>query len=74
MLLTGVLDEDGEVSSVPHCSLCSKPFQMGEEVCRSNNDKCPHIHHRECMTHWLHLQNTCPTCNELFILVQVDTV
>lgn len=26
--------------------------------------KCAHIHHKECLTEWIQINNTCPMCRE----------
>jgi len=55
-------------SSCTICAICSQHFVEGEEVCKSPNKFCSHVHHLSCMTNWLHLQNTCPTCNKTYLV------
>ncbi|CAB9499297.1 RING-H2 finger protein [Seminavis robusta] len=59
-----------ESSKPPACALCSKAFQRGEEIGKSNNPDCNHVHHGDCLVHWLQLQNTCPTCNKPYVLME----
>jgi Ring finger domain len=50
------------------CALCSEPFADGEQVVESNNPQCTHCHHKACMDKWLQFQNTCPVCNQAYVL------
>ena len=57
-------------SSNGECALCSR--RLGEEeLYESNNPQCCHCFHAECMEKWLEIQNTCPTCNQPFLLMTV---
>lgn len=53
------------------CTVCSQPFQEGQNVYTSNNPDCNHTHHQLCIENWLQYQNTCPTCNQPFVLQTV---
>jgi hypothetical protein len=37
-------------------------------VYKSNNPRCCHRHHQACMDKWLNIQNTCPVCNQPYVL------
>ena len=41
------------------CPICQDDFKEGEKVLRL---PCKHDYHRECVTKWLHMHNSCPTC------------
>ena len=53
------------------CALCSEEFTRGDVVCESNNPKCQHEFHKECMMTWLNIQNSCPICNLPYVLQSV---
>ena len=53
------------------CAICNCFFHDGEPVYQSNNPGCLHLQHQKCMDHWLQFQNTCPTCNVPFVLLNV---
>jgi len=61
--------KDGSV-----CSLCSETLEEGQPVCQSNNPRCLHWQHKACMSKWLQFQNTCPTCNQPYVILQPETV
>jgi len=50
------------------CALCHEEYQSGQPVYESNNPQCGHQFHKVCMDKWLHFQNSCPTCNQPFVL------
>lgn len=54
-----------------YCAVCSVSFENGIRVYESNNPKCRHIFHQNCMDKWLNHQNTCPICNEIYALQYV---
>lgn len=61
---------DGQLGC-SECAICSMEFEPGQLVYQSNNPLCEHMHHRKCMEKWLKLQNTCPLCNQPFVLQTV---
>ena len=58
--------KDGSV-----CALCAKEYLAGDLVYESNNAQCGHQFHKVCMDKWLNIQNTCPICNQPFVLQSV---
>jgi hypothetical protein len=62
-------EEMGSTDSI--CPICSKEFEPGQLVYKSNNPSCRHTHHKSCMDNWLHCQNSCPVCNQAFVLQTV---
>lgn len=58
--------KDGSV-----CAICNEEYQAGQPVYESNNPLCKHQHHQKCMDKWLECQNTCPICNQAFVLQTV---
>lgn len=53
------------------CALCTEDFQGGQPVVQSNNPSCGHVHHKKCIDQWLRFQNTCPVCNQAYVLQTV---
>ncbi|CAB9521247.1 H2 finger protein [Seminavis robusta] len=49
------------------CPVCLAPLQKGDDVAASDNDKCPHIFHRECVYMWLLRKTDCPMCRHTFL-------
>ena len=58
--------KDGSV-----CVICNEPYMPGQLVYESNNPQCGHQFHKTCMDKWLQFQNSCPTCNDPFVLQTV---
>lgn len=59
-----------ELLSNPRCVLCSKVFDCGEDIAHSNNPKCSHEYHIECLTKYWAKNKTdnCPVCKQKFIV------
>jgi Ring finger domain len=57
--------KDGSV-----CAICNKEYSEGEGIYESNNPRCGHEFHQECMNKWLAIQNACPICTRPFVLQQ----
>jgi hypothetical protein len=55
------------------CVICKQSLVLGQPVYQSNNPLCCHHQHQACMDKWLEYQNSCPTCNQPF-LVQPPTL
>ncbi|KAJ3098142.1 hypothetical protein HDU97_004288 [Phlyctochytrium planicorne] len=54
----------GPASSVgDHCAICVEPFTL-QDYARIT--PCKHLFHHECITPWLNLHNTCPSCRSEF--------
>jgi hypothetical protein len=72
------LDDEEENQNVPEnslffkngliCTICNKHFEFGEAVYESNNPQCGHTHHKLCMDKWLQYQNSCPVCNQPYVV------
>jgi len=45
--------------SVSECSICQEDFEVGATVLKL---PCRHCYHADCVTEWLHQNNTCPLC------------
>ena len=48
------------------CSICFEEFKLGETTSRL---PCGHYYHNICISEWLKLQNSCPTCRAVPIHV-----
>jgi len=49
------------------CSICFENYKIGDNICWSRNDSCPHAFHQECLTTWLLGHNDCPLCREHYL-------
>mmetsp|Transcript_26486 Transcript_26486/g.37344 ORF Transcript_26486/g.37344 Transcript_26486/m.37344 type:complete len:189 (-) Transcript_26486:114-680(-) len=49
------------------CPICLNNFVQGRLVCESNNEKCCHLFHQECMVMWLLRHNECPCCRAIYL-------
>lgn len=56
---------------VPNCcAVCLGPYEIGDDVVWSENPRCLHAFHEECVTEWLlKMQdgNPCPCCRSVFV-------
>ena len=43
------------------CNICLEPLQIGDEIAILS--LCNHRNHFKCMSTWLKVRNTCPTCS-----------
>jgi hypothetical protein len=43
------------------CSVCLKNFEIKDTICIT---KCNHNYHKECISKWFELNNTCPLCRK----------
>lgn len=55
------------------CAICLEPYNSGETIVWSNNTRCSHAFHQECLLGYLlHLKNSsadeppCPCCRQIF--------
>jgi len=51
------------------CSICLVDYEVGDEICLSENPKCKHVFHKTCMVEWLLLHNECPCCRTSYLEV-----
>jgi len=56
-----------EETSDDPCQICLDLFKEGNKVSSSLISKCNHEFHHDCITEWLKLHETCPTCRDKFI-------
>ena len=49
------------------CVICLNPYEKGEEVSWSMNNRCNHLFHRECIVEWLVEHDDCPICRNNFL-------
>ncbi|KAL3943243.1 MAG: hypothetical protein SGBAC_002688 [Bacillariaceae sp.] len=61
--LTDYDDNDDQ----PMCAICVASYEEGDEICWSNNHKCQHCFHKECIQEWLLLHEECPFCRLPFL-------
>lgn len=47
-------DATRQSREVPNgCAVCMDPFRVGDRVCWSSNNGCPHAFHEKCLVNWL---------------------
>ena len=61
--------QTGMLETGHRCLICSEPMDELQPIYISNNKKCGHSFHANCMESWLKIQNTCPLCNEPFAIL-----
>jgi hypothetical protein len=44
------------------CVICLNPYEIGEEICWSQNPDCLHLFHHGCIEEWLLQHDHCPCC------------
>ncbi len=49
------------------CAICLIPYDIGDEICWSQNPDCNHVFHHECIEHWLYKHQDCPLCRAVYI-------
>jgi len=67
------LDNTDEDDDRPLCAICVAPYQIGEEICSSNNPQCTHIFHKDCIQGWLMVHHQCPFCRKPFLFPAKET-
>ena len=54
---------DGEVSPTSQCSICLDPFdQTSPATCAVRLVHCNHQYHYGCLSTWMRVDQSCPTC------------
>ncbi|KAL3943241.1 MAG: hypothetical protein SGBAC_002686 [Bacillariaceae sp.] len=46
----------------PMCAICVTLYEHGDAICWSNNHKCHHCFHKDCIQEWLLQNEDCPCC------------
>lgn len=64
----GVEDDEENQSSLTYepesCVICMQRYKNGDDICFSQNEKCFHAFHTECIVPWLMQHENCPMCRE----------
>jgi Ring finger domain len=69
-LLKSLSNVSGESEQViPSCAICLDPFTVGQDICISQNDHCPHQFHLACAFEWLLKSQECPCCRRDYLTV-----
>jgi len=50
------------------CSICYQEYEVGEDICWSKNETCPHAFHVQCITLWLMNHDDCPMCRGTYLV------
>ncbi|XP_059067120.1 uncharacterized protein LOC131858127 [Cryptomeria japonica] len=59
--LTQIIIAAHHVNAESECSICTEPFQVGDDA-RQLPCHESHIFHARCLVQWLERRNTCPIC------------
>jgi Ring finger domain len=51
----------------PQCAICLERLGVNEEIGLSQNDECPHVYHKACISEWLLSHKECPICRRRFL-------
>ena len=62
--------QDHEEEKNPCCSICFEDYEIGDELCESTNNDCPHKFHADCMIPWLVKHKECPICRHDYLNTQ----
>jgi len=63
----GIEIEEGADEDDNCCSICLNPYNAHEWISTSNNIKCKHMYHKECIEEWLMKQDGCPVCRRPYL-------
>lgn len=50
------------------CPICLEEYKCGDEISWSNNHKCPHAFHLDCILDWLMENDDCPLCRGEYLV------
>jgi hypothetical protein len=53
--------------TVGPCPICLTEYHTNEILCWSQNEKCNHVFHRDCMEEWLLRNDVCPCCRTNYL-------
>lgn len=60
-------DMSSSLYSPSECAICLTKYKDGDDVCWSQNVKCFHAYHSNCIIEWLLKHNECPMCRRNFL-------
>lgn len=69
MTLADVADSRNTTTFVTYgpCAICLTEYEEGDVLCWSQNPKCKHCFHRDCMEEWLLRHQECPCCRTNYL-------
>jgi hypothetical protein len=65
-------DDDEEDNGSNLCAICLCPYENGDQICWSHNQRCLHHFHAACGIAWLAKHEECPICRAEY-LVEPET-
>jgi hypothetical protein len=51
----------------PQCAICLEGLRVHEEIGLSQNEACPHVFHKACISEWLLSHKECPICRRRYL-------
>ncbi len=61
-------DNADERSCQDVCAICLGEYQVGDQICWSNNQSCTHHFHATCGIAWLAKHSDCPVCRSDYLV------
>ena len=55
------------------CAICLTPYEVGDEICWSQNPECQHVFHHQCISEWLYKHEDCPMCRAVYFAADDGT-
>ena len=62
-----------DLIGVEECTICFQTYQEGDIIAFSENQKCLHYTHVDCITKWLMEHDSCPSCrHDYFVTSEIE--
>mmetsp|Transcript_7755 Transcript_7755/g.12309 ORF Transcript_7755/g.12309 Transcript_7755/m.12309 type:complete len:431 (-) Transcript_7755:756-2048(-) len=69
LIMADVVDADStsKVVTAEACPICLVEYEKEDVLCWSQNSRCQHYFHRDCMAEWLLRNEECPLCRNNYL-------
>ena len=61
-------DKVDEENDTEVCAICLCEYEVGDQICWSNNKSCRHHFHSACGIAWLAKHSECPVCRSPYLV------
>lgn len=65
----GDVDEEEQKELI--CPICREDYKENDEICYSQNPRCAHSFHFDCIKPWLEKHDHCPICRSNYLLLPI---